>query len=201
MIRNRSTVQSHKQRGDGYGAISQILGLDIHAETIAVTSVEADREMRSLGTIANRAKSIRKLIKKLSMAEQLCTDNEASPTICALYRQLTDPCVAREVIVSTLVSVKAGDRLETDRRDAGRLARRYRTGYLILVWVPDQDSAALRDLVRARDTAKQDLVSMLWSLASRQPSWRSCGGLLPRNIRKRSCVHRAIEDAQADPPS
>ncbi len=39
-------------------------GLDVHAETIAVAVAEADGEVRSLGTITNRAESVRKLVKK-----------------------------------------------------------------------------------------------------------------------------------------
>jgi hypothetical protein len=43
----------------------RFLGLDVHAETIAVAIAEPDGEVRSLGTIPNRAESIRKMIKKL----------------------------------------------------------------------------------------------------------------------------------------
>ena len=57
---------------------------------------------------------------------------------------------------ATLVPVKAGDRVKTDRRDAEKLARCYRSGDLTAVWVPDEGSEALRDLVRAREAAKQD---------------------------------------------
>jgi len=46
--------------------------------------------------------------------------------------------------------------VKTDRRDAERLARSYRFGDLTAVWVPDEGSEALRDLVRAREAAKQD---------------------------------------------
>ncbi len=46
--------------------------------------------------------------------------------------------------------------MKTDRRDAERLARSYRSGDLTAVWVPDEGSEALRDLVRAREAAKQD---------------------------------------------
>ena len=49
----------------------RFLGLDVHAETIAVAIAEPDGEVRSLGTIPNRAESIRKLIKKLGPAEKL----------------------------------------------------------------------------------------------------------------------------------
>jgi len=47
----------------------RFLGLDVHAETSAVAIAEPDGEVRSLGMIANRAQSIRKLVKKLGSAE------------------------------------------------------------------------------------------------------------------------------------
>jgi transposase len=46
--------------------------------------------------------------------------------------------------------------VKTDRRDAEKLARCHRGGDLTAVWVPDAGSEALRDLVRAREAAKQD---------------------------------------------
>lgn len=46
--------------------------------------------------------------------------------------------------------------MQTDRRDAEKLARHYRSGNLTAVWVPDGGHEALRDLVRAREDAKQD---------------------------------------------
>ena len=134
----------------------RFLGLDVHAETIAVAVAELDGSVRSLGTIANRAESIRKLVKKLGPVEQLKACYEAGPTGYVLYWQLAELGVACEVIAPTLVPMKAGDRVKTDRRDAERLARSYRSGDLTPVWVPDEGSEALRDLVRAREAAKQD---------------------------------------------
>ena len=134
----------------------RFLGLDVHAQTIAVAIAEPDGEVRSLGTIANRAESIRKLVKKLGPTEQLKACYEAGPTGYVLYWQLAELGVACEVIAPTLAPVKAGDRVKTDRRDAERLARSYRSGDLTAVWVPDEGSEALRDLVRARESAKQD---------------------------------------------
>ena len=61
-----------------------------------------------------------------------------------------------QVIAPTLVPVKAGDRVKTDRRDAEKLARCHRAGDLTAVWVPDAAHEALRDLVRAREAAKKD---------------------------------------------
>ena len=134
----------------------RFLGMDVHAETIAVAIAEADGEVRSLGTIANRAESIRKLVKKLGPAEHLNACYEAGPTGYVLYWQLAELGVACEVIAPTLAPMKAGDRVKTDRRDAERLARSYRSGDLTAVWVPDEGSESLRDLVRAREAAKQD---------------------------------------------
>jgi transposase len=81
---------------------------------------------------------------------------EAGPTGYVLYWQLSELGVDCAVIAPTLVPVKAGDRVKTDRRDAEKLARNHRAGDLTAVWVPDLGSEALRDLVRAREAAKQD---------------------------------------------
>lgn len=134
----------------------RFLGLDVHAETIAVAIAEPDGEVRSQGVIPNRSESIRKLIRKLGPAEHLRACYEAGPTGYVLYWQLSQLGVECEVIAPTLVPVKAGDRVKTDRRDAIKLARSYRSGDLTPVWVPDAYSEALRDLVRAREAAKQD---------------------------------------------
>jgi transposase len=134
----------------------RFLGLDVHAETIAVAVAEADGEVRSLGTIANRAESVRRLMKKLGPAGQLRACYEAGPTGYVLYWQLTELGVECAVVAPTLVPVKAGDRVKTDRRDAVKLARCHRAGDLTAVWVPDASTEALRDLVRAREAAKQD---------------------------------------------
>jgi transposase len=138
----------------------RFLGLDVHAETIAVAIAEPDGEVRSLGTIANRTESIRKLLKKMGPVEELKACYEAGPTGYVLYWQLAELGVRCEVIAPTLVPMKAGDRVKTDRRDAERLARSYRSGDLTPVWVPNEGSEALRDQLWAREAAKQD---QLWA--------------------------------------
>ncbi|EQD81075.1 transposase IS116/IS110/IS902 family protein, partial [mine drainage metagenome] len=128
----------------------RFIGLDVHAETIAVAVAEAGGEVRSLGTIPNRAESVRRLVGKLGKPASLKVCYEAGPTGYVLYWQLTELGVHCEVVAPTLVPVKAGDRVKTDRRDAEKLARCYRAGDLTAVWVPDAAHEALRDLVRAR---------------------------------------------------
>jgi transposase len=134
----------------------RFVGLDVHAETIAVAVAEVGGEVRSLGVIPNRAESVRRLVSKLGKAEQLRVCYEAGPTGYVLYWQLSELGVRCEVVAPTLVPVKAGDRVKTDRRDAEKLARCYRAGDLTAVWVPDAAHEALRDLVRARLAGKRD---------------------------------------------
>jgi transposase len=134
----------------------RFVGLDVHAETIAVAVAEMGGEVRSLGIIPNRLESVRKLIGKLAPIGTLKCCYEAGPTGYVLYWQLTQMGVACEVIAPSLIPTKAGDRVKTDRRDAEKLARCYRAGELTAVWVPDAEHEALRDLVRAREAAKKD---------------------------------------------
>jgi transposase len=135
---------------------TRYLGLDVHAESIAVAVAEAEGEVWSVGTIPNRIESIRKVIKKLGPLAGLKACYEAGPCGYVLYWQLTELGVDCEVVAPTLVPVKPGDRVKTDRRDARKLARSYRAGELTPVWVPDREQEALRDLVRARQAAKDD---------------------------------------------
>lgn len=135
----------------------RFVGLDVHAETVAVAVADQGGEVRSVGTIPNDPEAVRRLVKKLGgpgVTLRVCY--EAGPCGYALYWQLVRLGVNCDVIAPTLVPVKAGDRVKTDRRDAEKLARLYRSGDLTSVWVPDPAHEALRDLVRAREAAKKD---------------------------------------------
>jgi transposase len=134
----------------------RFVGLDVHAESIAVAVAEMNGEVRSLGIIPNRAESVRRLVGKLGKPAGLRVCYEAGPTGYVLYWQLAELGVACQVVAPTLVPVKAGDRVKTDRRDAEKLAKCHRAGDLTPVWVPDRTHEALRDLVRARLAAKRD---------------------------------------------
>ncbi len=132
------------------------LGFDVDSERIAVAVAEPSGEVRSLGTIPYQEESVRRLVKKLGPASRLRVCYEAGPHGYGLYWQLTKLGVHCDVVAPTLVPVKSGDRVKTNRRDAEKLARCYRSGDLTAVWVPDAVHEALRDLVRAREAAKKD---------------------------------------------
>jgi hypothetical protein len=145
----------------------RFLGLDVHADTIVAAVAEPGGEVRPLGIVPNRLEPIRKLVKKLGSPQNIRACYEAGPTGYVLYWQFAALGVKCDVIAPSLVPTKAGDRVKTDRRDAEKLARSHRSGDLTAVWVPDAEHEALRDLVRAREDAKQD------QLRARQPP--SCG--------------------------
>ncbi len=132
------------------------VGMDVHAQTIAVAVADGDGTVRSMGTIPNRPESVRRIVGKLAAEHTLRVCYEAGPCGYVLYWQLTERGIHCDVVAPTLIPVKAGDRVKTDRRDAEKLARCYRSGDLTAVWVPTQAQEALRDLVRARHAAKQD---------------------------------------------
>jgi transposase len=56
-------------------------------------------------------------------------------------------------VAPSLIPMKSGDRIKTDRRDAMMLAKLHRAGELTAIWIPDAAHEAMRDLVRARATA------------------------------------------------
>lgn len=135
---------------------STFIGLDVHKATISVAVARGERggEARHWGTIPNRPDHVRRLAEKLSCdGQRLHFCYEAGPCGYGLHRQLTDLGYDCVVVAPSLIPVKAGDRVKTDRRDATMLAQLHRAGELTAVWVPDAAHEAMRDLVRARATA------------------------------------------------
>ena len=116
----------------------QFIGLDVHADTIAVAVAEPGGTVRSVGVIPNRPESIRKLVKRLGSPEQLRACYEAGPTGYVIYWQLTALGVRCEVVAPTLVPVKAGDRVKPDRREAGEAAGIARARARLLRGGPDR---------------------------------------------------------------
>ena len=122
------------------------VGLDVHKDTIAVAIAKAGREgAESLGIISNDSTSIIKLVRRLEKkGRKLAFCYEAGPCGYGLYRLIKGMGHDCEVVASSLVPQKPGDRIKTDRRDAQKLARNFRNGELTPVWVPDEDHEALR---------------------------------------------------------
>jgi transposase len=132
------------------------VGLDVHKTTVSVALAEGRRggEVRYLGAFENRADVLTKMVERLARGgHRLSFCYEAGPCGYGLYRLLRGlghDCI---VVAPSLIPIKPGDRVKSDRRDALMLAKLHRAGELTAVWVPDAAHEAMRDLVRARATA------------------------------------------------
>lgn len=136
------------------------VGLDVHADRIFIASLEGQASEAVVRDIPNDAKIIRRTFQRLAReAYDLRCCYEAGPCGFELYRLLTEMGVPCEVIAPSLIPVRPGDRVKTDRRDATKLARLYRAGELTTVTVPTPEREAVRDLVRAREDVRRDLMS------------------------------------------
>lgn len=136
---------------------TKFIGLDVSKEKIAVAIAEEGRELpRYYGTIPHSPAALRKLIKELGPADSLSFCYEAGPTGYETYRWIESMGAACTVIAPSLMPKRPGDHVKTDRRDAEQLARLFRAGELTAIYIPERDDEALRELVRAREAAKED---------------------------------------------
>ena len=128
----------------------------------AVAIAEAGRtgEVRFLGEIETSEAATVKLVKKLAdKYRRLTFCYEAGPTGYGLHRLIESLGHACMVVAPSLIPKKPGERVKTNRRDAMALVKLLRAGELTAVWVPDERHEAMRDLVRAREAAVDDLKS------------------------------------------
>jgi len=70
---------------------------------------------------------------------------------------VTTARVSCDVVAPALIPRKPGERVKTNRRDARKLVELGRAGLLTVVRPPTPEDEAVRDLVRARDDAREDL--------------------------------------------
>lgn len=132
------------------------IGLDVHKDSIAVAVAEAGNEpARFLGTVANDATRLRAKLKRLGSPDRIRICYEAGPTGYGLHRKLLTWGYSCDVIAPGKTPRRATDRIKTDRRDAERLAHFLRSGDLTAIRVPSEEEEAMRDLLRAREDAKQ----------------------------------------------
>ncbi|MGH3039480.1 MAG: IS110 family transposase [Gaiellaceae bacterium] len=132
------------------------VGLDVHARSVVAGVLDAGSgELRTLRVPPGDAAVVEWLG---GLAAPVRAVYEAGPTGYGLARACAEAGIACVVAAPSKIPRAAGDRVKTDRRDAERLARLLRFGELVAVRVPEPWEEEARDLVRAREDARGDLM-------------------------------------------
>jgi transposase len=127
------------------------VSLDVHKFSIVAATLPPAGGKPEVCRIETTEKAIRRFIDGLGGPEGLAVCYEAGPGGFALWRLLSGMGVACDVVAPSLVPVRAGDRVKTDRRDAKKLVGLQRAGLLRYVSPPSTETEGLRDLLRCRD--------------------------------------------------
>lgn len=127
------------------------VSLDVHKFSIVAGMLPPGGGVPEVQRIETTEKAIRRFFDRLGGPGGLAVCYEAGPGGFALYRLLRRLGVACDVIAPSLIPIRAGDRVKTDRRDAKKLVRLYRAGELSYVQPPTPETEGLRDLMRCRD--------------------------------------------------
>ncbi len=133
-----------------------LVGLDVHAAKIVAAVLDA--ETGELQTFSMGGGSAGAGAFCAGLARPVRVAYEAGPTGYGLARELTRRRVECVVAAPSKIPRAPGDRVKTDRRDAELLARLLLAGKLHPVRVPGDEEEALRDLVRAREAVRVDLM-------------------------------------------
>jgi transposase len=132
------------------------VGLDVHRASVVAATM--DRESGELG--------VRRLSGETREVVAFCAGlpgparvaYEAGPTGFALARALTAAGIECVIAAPGKIERPSSDRVKTDQRDAERLLRLLMIDGLHAVRVPSSEEEALRDLVRAREDIRGDLM-------------------------------------------
>lgn len=127
------------------------VALDVHKFSIVAAVLPPAGGTPGVQRIETTEKAIRRFVDRLGGPHGLAVAYEAGPGGFDLLRLLTRIGVRCDVIAPSLVPVRAGDRVKTDRRDAKKLVGLFRAGELVFVAPPDEQTEGLRDLMRCRE--------------------------------------------------
>jgi transposase len=132
------------------------VGLDVHARETTAVVLDAVSGELSVQRIAGRPERVLEWLATIEQPFQAVY--EAGPTGYGLARRAAERGLDLIVCSPGHIHKHPGDRVKTDRRDAEQLARLLAAGALHTVRVPAVADEQLRDLVRAREDVRVDLM-------------------------------------------
>ena len=132
------------------------VGLDVHARSVVAAAIDGVTGELVQERLTPSHDHIRSWIQGLP--GPAAVTYEAGPTGFGLYRALMGAGIRCEVAAPSKLQRPTGDRVKTDSRDAVHLARLLRLDEVTSVAVPTVEQEAARDLVRAREDCRGDLM-------------------------------------------
>ena len=134
-----------------------IVAFDQHAATTVAAVLLPGHRTPALHSLTSDSPTILRFVQRLRGARVQCC-YEAGPCGFELQRALAAQGIPCDVIAPALIPRRPGDRVKTDRRDAGQLAVLYRAGALTAIHIPTEQEEAARDLLRCREDIRADLL-------------------------------------------
>jgi len=132
------------------------VGLDVHARSVVAAAIDGVTGEFVQSRLTPSHEHIRSWLGDLP--GPVAVAYEAGPTGFGLARSLTAAGIRCEVVAPSKLHRPTGDRVKTDAKDAVHLARLLRLDEFIPVSIPTVDQEAARDLVRAREDCRGDLM-------------------------------------------
>jgi transposase len=132
------------------------VGLDVHARSVVAVTIDGESgELRSR-RLSGRTGEVVEFCCSLPGPTRVAY--EAGPTGYGLARALHGAGTGCVVAAPGKIERPAGDKVKTDQRDAERVLRLLMIDGLHPVRVPSGQEEALRDVVRAREAVRGDLM-------------------------------------------
>ncbi|MGB7817563.1 MAG: IS110 family transposase [Ornithinibacter sp.] len=132
------------------------VGLDVHARSVAAAAIDGVTGELTQARLTPSYDHVRSWVAGLSGPAAVAY--EAGPTGFGLYRHLSAAGIRCEVVAPSKLQRPAGDRIKTDARDAVHLAKLLRLDEVVSVAIPTLQQEAARDVVRAREDCRGDLM-------------------------------------------
>ena len=132
------------------------VGLDVHARSVAAAAIDGVTGELIQARLTPSPEHIRSWVQ--ARPGPVAVAYEAGPTGFGLYRHLAAAGIRCEVAAPSKLQRPSGDRVKTDAKDAIHLARLLRLDEITPVAIPSVEQEAARDLVRAREDCRGDLM-------------------------------------------
>jgi transposase len=132
------------------------VGLDVHARSVVAEAVDWQTGQTFSQRLMPQPEVVVRWVAQLPAPVGACY--EAGPTGFGLARALDTAGIGCAVVAPSKLERPPGDRVKTDKRDAQRLARLLHIGEITPIRVPTVEEEQARDLFRAREDTRADLM-------------------------------------------